>query len=176
MTVNINPDRKKPACVGRAIAESFASGPNTDMPQSLLSFLKRWLITAVAVALAAQIVHGINYATPTGLILAALLLGLLNAFVRPVMLLLSLPLLIFTLGLFILVINAILLYAVGHVLKDFRVESFWAAFWGSLIISIVSMVLNSLTKTNGSTVEIRRGKAPPRRPPDDGGDGPVIDV
>jgi putative membrane protein len=146
------------------------------MPRSLLSFLKRWLITAVAVALAAQIVPGIDCPTPLGLVLAALLLGLLNAFVRPVMLLLSLPLLIFTLGLFILVINALLLYAVGHMLKDFQVESFAAAFWGSLIISIVSLVLNSLTRGNGSVVEIRRGKPPPRRPPDDQGNGPVIDV
>jgi putative membrane protein len=147
------------------------------MPQSLRSFIKRWLVTAVAVALAAQIVPGIVCPTPTGLILAALLLGLLNAFVRPVMLLLSLPLLIFTLGLFILVINAVLLYAVGHALRDFHVDSFAAAFWGSLIISIVSLALNSLTKGNGgATFEIRRGKAPPRRPPDDPGNGPVIDV
>jgi putative membrane protein len=145
------------------------------MSQSLLSFLKRWLITAVAVALAAQIVPGIDYSTGLGLALAALLLGLLNAFVRPVMLLLSLPLLIFTLGFFILLINAVLLYFVGHVLKDFHVRTFSAAFWGALIISIVSLVLNALTKTNGSIVQIRRG-APPRRPPDDPGNGPVIDV
>jgi putative membrane protein len=146
------------------------------MSQSLVSFIKRWLITAVAVALAAQIVHGIDYSTGAGLALAALLLGLLNAFVRPVMLLLSLPLLIFTLGFFILFINAILLYVVGHVLKDFHVLTFSAAFWGALIISIVSLVLNALTKTGGSTVQIRRGAPPPRRPPDDSGGGPVIDV
>ena len=146
------------------------------MPQSLLSFLKRWLITAVAVALAAQAVPGIDCSSPLGLVMAALLLGLLNAFVRPVVLLLSLPLLIFTLGLFILVINAFLLWAVGHLLKDFHVESFAAAFWGSLIISIVSLVLNSLTKSNGAIVQIRRGKPPPRRPPDDPDNGPVIDV
>jgi putative membrane protein len=146
------------------------------MPQSLLSFLKRWMVTAIAVALAAQIVHGIVCVTPMGLVLAALLLGLLNAFVRPVMLLLSLPLLIFTLGLFTLVINAVLLYAVGHLLRDFRVETFSAAFWGSLIISIVSLALNALTKGNAAVFEIRRGKPPPRRPPDDPGNGPVIDV
>jgi putative membrane protein len=145
------------------------------MSQSLLSFIKRWLITSVACALAAQIVPGIDCPTALGLALAALLLGLLNAFVRPVMLLLSLPLLIFSLGLFILLINAVLLYVVGHVLKDFHVRTFSAAFWGALIISIVSLVLNALTKTNGSTVQIRRG-APPRRPPDDPGSGPVIDV
>jgi putative membrane protein len=147
------------------------------MSQRLLSFVKRWLITAVAVALAAQIVPGIVYLTPMGLVLASLLLGLLNAFVRPAILLLSLPLLIFTLGLFILVINALLLYAVGHMLKDFRVDSFASAFWGSLIISIVSLLLNSLTKTNGSSFKIHRGTPPPpRRPSGSGDDGPVIDV
>jgi putative membrane protein len=148
------------------------------MSQRLLSFVKRWLITAVAVALAAQIVPGIGYLTPMGLVLASLLLGLLNAFVRPAILLLSLPLLIFTLGLFILVINALLLYAVGHMLKDFRVDSFASAFWGSLIISIVSLLLNSLTKNNGSGFKIHRGTPPPppRRPPGSGDDGPVIDV
>ncbi|MGA2174967.1 MAG: phage holin family protein [Verrucomicrobiota bacterium] len=144
------------------------------MPQALVSFLKRWMITTAAVVLAASIVPGITY-TPGGLILATLLLGLLNAFVRPVMLLLSLPLLIFTLGLFILVINALLLYWVGHILRNFQVESFGAAFWGSLIISIVSMMLNALTKGGGGPrVEFRRGN-PPRPPSGDGG-GPVIDV
>src|ERR1700679_2474397 len=110
----------------------------------MVSFLKRWLITTVAVWLAASIVHGIHYTKP-GLFLAALLLGILNAFVRPIMVVLTLPLLIFTLGLFILVINALLLWWVGHILGDnFIVDSFGSAFWGSLIISIVSLVLNSL--------------------------------
>ena len=132
------------------------------MSQNLISFLKRWLITTVAVMLAASIVRGIHYTTG-GLLIATLLLGLLNAFVRPVMLVLSLPLLVFTLGLFILVINALLLYWVGHVLRDFHVDSFWAAFWGSLIISIISMMLNTLTKGGGPRVEFHRGQ--PKPPP-----------
>jgi putative membrane protein len=140
----------------------------------MLSFLKRWLITTVAVWLAANIVHGITFTSP-GLFLAALLLGLLNAFVRPVMLLLSLPLLIFTLGLFTLVINALLLWSVGSILKNFHVDGFGPAFWGSLIISITSLVLNSLTKSGSSRVEFHSGKPPGRRPPDDDS-GPVIDV
>jgi putative membrane protein len=140
----------------------------------MLSFLKRWLIATVAVWLAASIVPGIWY-TPSGLFLAALLLGLLNAFVRPVMVLLSLPLVIFTLGLFMLVINALLLWAVGHVLRGFQVDGFSAAFWGSLIISITSLVLNALTKSGSARMEFHSGK-PPRRPPPDDGGGPVIDV
>jgi putative membrane protein len=138
------------------------------------SFLKRSLITGVAVILAANIVPGITY-TPKGLILATLLLGILNAIVRPIMVLLSLPLLIFTLGLFILVINAVLLYWVGQLLQpNFVVDSFGSAFWGSLLISLVSLVLNSLTKSGDSRFQFRQGKPPPPPPKDDG--GPVIDV
>jgi putative membrane protein len=139
------------------------------------SFLKRSMITAVAVVLAAYIVPGITF-NATGLILATILLGILNAFVRPVMVILALPLLIFTLGLFILVINALLLYWVGHLLRpDFAVDSFGSAFWGSLIVSIVSLLLNSLTKSGDSQIRFQQGKPPPPRPPKDDG-GPVIDV
>ena len=144
------------------------------MPQNMLSFLKRWLITTVAVWLAASIVPGISF-TPPGLVLAALVLGLLNAVVRPVIIVLSLPLLVLSLGLFMLVINAVLLWSVGSVLKDFHVDGFFPAFWGSLIISLTSLVLNFLTKNNSGRLEIKVGKPSGRRPPNDDG-GPVIDV
>jgi putative membrane protein len=141
----------------------------------MLSFLKRWLITTVSVWVAANIVSGIHSDRSSGLLLAALVLGLLNAFVRPAMVVLSLPLVVLTLGLFMLVINALLLWSVGLVLKDFHVDSFGAAFWGSVIISLTSLVLNSLTKSGSSRIEFRTGKPPRRRPPGDD-DGPVIDV
>ncbi len=140
----------------------------------MLSFLKRWLITTVSVWLAASIVPGIS-STTSGLFLAALALGLLNAFIKPVMVLLSLPLVILTLGLFMLVINALLLWSVGSVLKGFHVDGFVPALLGSLIISITSLVLNSLTKSGSSRLEFHSGKPPSRPPPDDDG-GPVIDV
>jgi putative membrane protein len=124
--------------------------------------------------LAANIVPGIHY-TPKGLILATLLLGILNAIVRPILVLLSLPLLIVTLGLFFLFINALLLYWVGHLLQpSFTVDSFVAAFWGSLVVSLVSLVLNSLTKSGDAWFEFHRGRRPPPPPKDDG--GPIIDV
>jgi len=156
-------------------SERLLDCPQPGPSRGMKSFLKRALITGVAVILAANIVPGIT-CTLEGLILATLLLGILNAFVRPIMVLLALPLLIFTLGLFILVINALLLYWVGHLLQpNFMVDSFGAAFWGSLIISVVSLVLNSLTKSGDSRIQFRDGKpAPPRPPKDD--DGPVIDV
>lgn len=138
------------------------------------SFLKSSVITGLAVILAAFVVPGIQY-TPGGLILATVLLGILNAVVRPILVVLALPLLIFTLGLFFFVINALLLYWVGHLLANsFTVDSFATAFWGSLIISFVSFVLESLTKSGNTTIRFHKGK-PPTKPPKDEG-GPIIDI
>ena len=139
------------------------------------AFLKRWLITTLAVLVAAEVVPGIHFDSARGLIIATLLLGVLNAFVRPILVVLSLPLLMFSLGLFLLVINALLLWWVGH-LKEFHVDSFWAAFWGSLLISIVSLVLNTLTKSGDSRAQFRRPPSSPPPPPPPPGQGPVIDV
>jgi len=138
------------------------------------SFLKRWFFTTVAVLVATHIVPGIHYDDATGLITATLLLGLLNAFVRPLMLFFTLPLVVISLRLFVFVINAFLLWWVGHLLKDFHVNSFPDALWGSLIISIVTMLLNILTRSNGARVEFRGKKPPPSPPGNDG--GPIIDV
>ncbi|MDB6124246.1 MAG: rane protein of unknown function [Pedosphaera sp.] len=147
------------------------------MSFKLKTFLLRWLNNTVAVFVAAYLVKGIHYDDVGGLLVATFILGILNTFLRPFLMLVSLPLLIFTLGLFTLVINALLLYWVGALVKSFHVDSFWSAFWGALIISIISILLNSLTGTGNSRMEVRRG-APPPPPPnrhDDDG-GPVIDV
>jgi putative membrane protein len=143
------------------------------MSSALKGFLQRWLINAIAVMVAANLIKGIEYYTLSGLLVASLLLGIFNALLRPLLVLLSLPLVIFTLGLFTLVINALLLCFVGSLVKSFVVADFWAAFWGSLIISFVSLILNTLTGTGSSRIEFRRGKRPSGR---DDGDGPVIDV
>ena len=140
------------------------------------AFLQRWAINTLGVLVAANVVSGIRYDTALGLVLASLLLGILNAFVRPIMIVLALPLLLFTLGLFILVINALLLYFVGGLLKSFHVDSFTAAFLGALLISLVSMVCNALLGTGGTKIQVTtRRRSPGSRPPPDGG-GPVIDV
>ena len=148
------------------------------MSPALKSFLQRWLINTVGVLIAAHIVRGIRYDTILGLLIASLLLGALNAFVRPFLLLLSLPLLIFSLGLFTLVINAFLLYLVGWMVDSFHVATFGSAFWGSLIISVVSLVANSLTGAGKSRIRYQRQRGSPPSPgkPDDDGQGPIIDV
>ena len=140
-------------------------------------FIQSWLINTLAVLVAVYTVPGIHFKDKSLLtpFITSLVLGILNAFIRPIIMLLALPLLIFTLGLFMLVINALLLYLVAIVLQThFQVDGFWAAFWGSLVISIVSMVLNSFTGKGSSRFEFRRGPRPPG--PDRGGNGPVIDV
>lgn len=141
----------------------------------LKQFFQRWLITTLAVALTAVILKDhIHYTGWQYLLLASLLLGIFNAFIRPIMMLMALPLLIFTLGLFMLVINASLLWLVGYLLKpNFVVDSFGWALLGSVIISVVSVALNILTGTNRARFRVRRGPPPPNR---DDGNGPVIDV
>ncbi len=145
------------------------------MPSGLKEFLQRWAINTVAVLVAAHVVKGIHYDTPTGLLVATLLLGLLNAFVRPLLMLLSLPLLVLTLGLFQLIINAALLYFVGSIVTTFVVETFGAAVLGAFLISVISVLLGLLTGVGGSRIQVQRRPQPPRRPDDDG-KGPIIDV
>lgn len=143
------------------------------------AFLQSWLVTTLAVAVAANVVRGISYDDWRGLLLASLLLGILNAFLRPILLLLSLPLLLVTLGLFTLVINALLLLLVGNILEGFDVKDFWAAFWGGLVISLVSMAVNALIGTNREErreSKQRRRRVRSARSRKDEGSGPVIDV
>src|SRR5437667_6491846 len=145
------------------------------MPLGLKKFIQSWVINTLAVLVAAYIVKGIHYQKPLDLLVASLLLGILNAVLRPVLLLLALPLLIFTLGLFTLVINALLLYFVGFLLKPhFFVDDFQSAFWGALIISIVGLILNTMTGTGASRVRFQRRRRPPGS--DRNGGGPVIDI
>lgn len=144
-----------------------------------LRFLQRWLITAVAVMVATAIVPGIECENWRSLLVAALVLGVLNALLRPLLLILSLPLVVLSLGLFVLVINALLLGLVAQLVPDFRVSGFWAAFFGALLISITTLLLNTLTGSGESRIDLRNpGKRhhPPPRDPPPGGQGPVIDV
>ncbi|SRR5258707_2044301 len=144
------------------------------MPSGLKKFIKSWLTNTLAVLVAVYIVQGIHYGKPLDLFVASLLLGILNAFLRPILMFLALPLLIFSLGLFMLIINALLLYSVGLLLRPhFYVDDFWSAFWGALIISVVSLILNIMTGTSKARVRVER-RPPPKSDHNDG--GPVIDV
>jgi putative membrane protein len=110
----------------------------------MLSFFLRWLITAVSLLITAQIVPGIEIKNFTVALIAAVALGLINAIIRPLLVLLTLPLTILTLGLFIFVVNAISFSLASYFIPGFEVNSFFAALFGSIVVSIVSGVLNSI--------------------------------
>jgi putative membrane protein len=145
--------------------------------KKLLRFLQSWIINTAAVLVAAAFLHNhITYDNKfQNLLIASLLLGILNAFVRPILMLIALPLLIFRLGLFTLVINALLLFLVGQT-PFFHVDRFGYAFLGALIISIISIALNVLTGGARVTVRRQRRPPPPKNPGGDDDDKPVIDV
>ena len=110
-----------------------------------MGLLVSWLVNAVALYVTAQLVPGIVVAGGLGtLLLAALVIGLVNAVVRPVLAVLTFPITVLTLGLFSLVLNALLFYLAAALAPGFRLEGFLAAFLGAIVMSLVGMVLHAL--------------------------------
>jgi putative membrane protein len=105
-------------------------------------FLIRALLVAVGLWLASKIVPGIDFNTTGTLIAAALLLGIVNAFVRPIIIILTLPITLLTLGLFLLVINALMIMLVAWFLPGFLVAGFWSAVFAAIIVSLTSWVMS----------------------------------
>lgn len=142
-------------------------------------FFATWTINTLAVLVAVNTVRGVHYEGPLALLCASLLLGVLNAVLRPILLLLTLPLLLLTLGLFRFAINALVLYFIGCVLRPhFYVDGFWGAFWGALVISLISTLLNLMTGNSHARMKLEHRSASRRHRDGGGGDGsgPVIDV
>ena len=118
----------------------------------------RWLILTAAIYLAARFIDGIEVHWFVPALLAAAALGVLNALLRPVLIILTLPLNILTLGLFTFVINALLLKMASGVISGFEVHGFWPALFGSLIISLVSWLLSSFISDRGrvEVIDLKR--------------------
>ena len=147
--------------------------------QSKTGFIRNWIFTSVGVLAAAKIVPGIECEGWGTLLITALLLGVFNAFLKPILFVLTLPLQLVTLGLFTLVINALLLMLTGELVKDFHVDGFWPAFFGGLTISVLNGLLNLfLGGHQRVAVNVGTGDPPPSskssNPPP--GKGPIIDV
>jgi putative membrane protein len=117
-------------------------------------FIVRWAVTTIAVMVASSLIHGIHYDSIASLIAAALLLGILNAFLRPILLILSAPLILLTLGFFILVVNGLMLFFVPGIVIGFHVDTFGSAFWGAIIISIVSWMLSAFFRGSDGRVHV----------------------
>ncbi len=111
--------------------------------------LLRWLLVTIAIMITSYLVNGIVVDGFFSAFFAAAVLGILNALFRPILIIITLPINIITLGLFTFVINALLLKMVSGVVPGFHVYGFWAAVFGSLIISLVSWVLSSFVNERG---------------------------
>ncbi|MEP1470452.1 MAG: phage holin family protein [Halieaceae bacterium] len=116
----------------------------------MIGILLRTLITALGIWLAAYIVPGVSASSTTVLIWAAIALGLINAFVRPILVLLTLPFTILTLGLFLLVLNAGMLNLAGWFVDGFQVVGFWSAVFGAIVVSLVSGLCANFIGPKGS--------------------------
>jgi putative membrane protein len=99
-----------------------------------------WLITTIAILLAAYIIPGIRIAGASAAIIGAAILGILNGLLKPILVVLTFPLTIVTLGLFLLVLNALMFLLAGSLVDGFEVKSFWSALLGSLVVSVVSFI------------------------------------
>ena len=108
--------------------------------------LLKWLINTLALLITAYVVKGIRVTGVSALFLAAALLGILNALIRPILIILTLPINIITLGLFTFIINAAMLWFVSLIIKGFVIQGFWPAVVGALIISLVSWFFNWLLR------------------------------
>jgi len=144
----------------------------------LWGLLRNWLFISVGVLLASFTSDGIGYESKTWLFLAAALIGVFNSVLKPILVLFSLPFIILTMGLGLLVVNAAIFGLVAALLPGFSVESFGAAIWGGLVVSISAMLLHALTgkkairvKVNSGPSRSQSGRSSSRRDDDD-----VIDI
>lgn len=113
-------------------------------------FFLRAAIASLGLLLASEVIDGLSFDSATTLILAAILLGIVNAFVRPLVVVLTLPFTILTLGFFLLVVNGVMLALVAGLLPGFSVGGFWDAFWGAIIVSLVSWVGSAVFGPRGT--------------------------
>lgn len=138
----------------------------------------RWLVMTLAVWVSANVISGVRYDDVQSLLAAALVLGLLNSLVKPLLVLISMPFVILTFGLFLLLINAWLLMLSAKLVKGFHVEGFWSAMGASLIISLLSMLIGKPGQSRRVGGRPRQAgpmePTPINRPPP--GKGPIIDV
>lgn len=110
----------------------------------MAGLLTSWVIATIAILVAAYLIPGIRVDSLGAALIGAAILGILNAVVKPVLVILTLPITLLTLGLFLFVINALMFLLAGSLLSGFHVQSFWPALLGSLVVTVVSYVANSI--------------------------------
>jgi putative membrane protein len=133
---------------------------NKAQRQGLAGWVTSWLINALGLILVSRVVSGIHFEGQGGGLLgnvlaAAAILGLVNAAIKPLLLLLTLPINLLSLGLFTLVINGGMLWLTSWLVAGFKVGGFWPAVWGALLLSLIGLLINGLLFA-GSLVRVRR--------------------
>ena len=126
----------------------MVSGDSARLP-CMRGTLLRWVINALALWLTSEIVSGISVTGVAPLFAAALVLGMLNAILRPVLIILTFPINLLTLGLFTFVINGLMLKLTSGLVPGFAVRGFWAAVLGALLLSVISFLLNVFISETG---------------------------
>lgn len=116
-----------------------------------MRLLVTWLVNAVALLALPYLFRSIHVDSFPSALIAALVLGLINTLIRPILVLLTLPVTLLTLGLFIFVINGVLFWVVGSFVPGFSVDGFWAAVFGAIVYSIISWLLSSLFRSRKSS-------------------------
>ena len=114
------------------------------MLNSLPPFLVDWAVTALSLWVASHLFRGLKFESTGALVVSALLLGFANAIVKPLLIILTLPLTLLTLGLFLLVINALMILLVSALVRGFKVSGFWTAFFASIFISLLGIAMGLL--------------------------------
>ena len=124
------------------------------MIDNLMPFLVQWAVTSLALWVASHVFRGIRFADTSSLVISALLLGFANAVVKPLLIVLTLPLTLVTFGLFLLVINALMILLVAQLVKGFKVASFWTAFFASIFISLLSILIGAFVLGGSPEMQI----------------------
>ena len=120
------------------------------MGYHFLQFLIHWGVTALSLWVVSFIFQGVSFSSKSSLLVAALLLGFANAVVRPIFILLTMPLTLVTFGFFLLIINALMLLLVAEIVPGFKINGFWTAFFASIFIAILSFLIGLLLFSSGS--------------------------
>jgi len=131
------------------------------MNPRLVQLLVHWVVMALGVTLATKLVDGISCDSTATLIVVVLLLSFFNAIIKPLLVLFTLPFIVLTLGLGVVVINALLFMFVGRLVDGFHVAGFWPAVWGALVVSVTNLILSGFTRKTA----VPRKEAPPEEAP-----------
>lgn len=119
------------------------------MLYNMIEFLAHWGITALSLWLASFIFHGISFSSKKSLYISALLLGFANAVIRPIVIILTIPLTLITFGFFLLVINALMMLLVSSLVPGFKVSGFWTAFFASILVTFLSLFVGMFIFESG---------------------------